>query len=304
MSEYYGLIAGSLCFVIWGLLPIYWKWLQAVPAYEIICHRMVWSLVLTLGLVFALHRRKIFWQGICNRNNLLIYTMSAVLLAMNWLLYIWGVNAGYIVETSLGYFINPLINVLFGMLFFKESMRPVQWLALFLAVLGVLYLTFFYGRFPWIALTLAVCFGTYGLLHKKHPLGALDGLCLETIILFFPALIFLFGIELIHGGAFGHMGMKGSLLLAGTGVVTTVPLLLFAYATKKINLSTVGFLQYLGPTINLVIGVYLYKEPFPIKRMVGFVLIWGALLLFLGENLWMRFRQQARLADRTAENRW
>ncbi|MGW8195397.1 MAG: EamA family transporter RarD [Desulforhopalus sp.] len=303
MSEYYGLIAGTLCFVIWGLLPIYWKWLQAVPAYEIICHRMVWSLILTLGLVFILRRQKMFWQGICNRSNLLIYTVSAVLLAMNWLLYIWAVNADYIVETSLGYFINPLINVFFGMLFFKETMRPVQWFALFLAVLGVLYLTFYYGQFPWIALTLAICFGTYGLIHKKHPLGALDGLCLETTILFLPALIFLLGVEVVKGGAFGHIGMKGSLMLAGTGVVTTVPLLLFAYAAKKINLSTVGFLQYLAPTMNLIIGVYLYKEPFPIDRLVGFVLIWGALVLFLGENLWRRYRQKTRLGGRVTVGR-
>lgn len=292
MSEYYGLIAGTLCFVIWGLLPIYWKLLKAVPAYEIICHRMVWSLVLTLGLVFILRNWKKFWQGISSRSNVLIYSLSAVLLAMNWLTYIWAVNANYIIETSLGYFINPLINVLFGMLFFKERMRPAQWIALFLAVLGVLYLTFYYGQFPWIALTLAMCFGTYGLIHKKHPLGALDGLCLETAILFLPALIFLFGVEVVRGGAFGHIGWKESLLLVGTGVITTTPLLLFSYAAKKINLSTVGFLQYLAPTINLIIGVYLYKEPFPIERVIGFILIWGALLLFLIENVWMRLRQR------------
>lgn len=300
MSEYYGLIAGTLCFVIWGLLPIYWKWLRAVPAYEIISHRMVWSLILTLGLVFVLRRWKMFRQGMGNRNNLRIYSVSAILLAVNWLLYIWAVNADYIIETSLGYFINPLINVLFGMLFFQERMRSVQWLAVFLAVLGVLYLTFYYGQFPWIALTLATCFGTYGLIHKKHPLGALDGLCLETTILFLPALIFLLSVEVMQGGAFGHIGLKGSLLLAGTGVVTTVPLLLFSYAAKKINLSTVGFLQYLAPTINLIIGVYLYKEPFPIERAVGFALIWGALLLFLGENIWMRFRQKKKLVTGVA----
>ncbi len=292
MKNFGGLLAAAGAFVLWGVLPVYWKLLQQVPAYEILCHRMSWSLVLTLGLVFVTGRRAVFRQALKERKNIVTFTTTGLLLAGNWLLYIWAVNAGFIVEASLGYFINPLINVFFGMVFFQEKMRPVQWFALFLAFLGVLYLTVFYGRFPWIALALAMSFGTYGLLHKKNSLGALDGLCLETGILFVPAAAILIGIACTGGGAFGRIGLSGSLLLVGTGVVTTVPLLFFGYAAKKIPLSTLGLMQYLAPTINLLLGVFVYGEDFPQSRMVGFMLIWGALAIFMADNLLRHFRKE------------
>lgn len=295
MTKFGGLLAAAGAFILWGVLPAYWKLLQEVPAYEILCHRMFWSLILTLGLVFFTGRRVVFRQALRERKHLITFTATGLLLAVNWLLYIWAVNAGFIVEASLGYFINPLINVLFGMIFFREKMRLVQWLALLLAFLGVLYLTLYYGRFPWIALVLAVSFAIYGLLHKKNDLGALDGLCLETGILFLPAAAVLIGLACTGGGSFGRIDLSGSLLLVGTGVITTVPLLFFGYAAKKIPLSTLGLLQYLAPTINLVLGVFVYGEEFPQVRMVGFVLIWGALAIFMAENLLRRLRYKKKV---------
>lgn len=290
-----GFWAAAVAFSIWGVLPVYWKWLGAVPAYEILCHRMSWSLLLTIGMISLLGRLTLFRAVLRDRKNLMTFTCSSLLLAVNWLLYIWAVNAGFIVEASLGYFINPLINVLFGMIFFREKMRLVQWLALFVAFLGVLYLTVYYGRFPWIALILGLSFATYGLLHKKSALGALDALCLETAVLFIPAAGFLLLLELSHGGSFGHIGLSGSLLLAGTGVITTIPLLLFGYAAGNLPLSTLGLLQYLAPSINLVLGVFVYGEEFPLERMIGFALIWTALALYLAENMTNRYRKKKQI---------
>jgi chloramphenicol-sensitive protein RarD len=256
---------------------------------------MAWSLVLTLGLVFLTGRRAVFRQALRERKNIITFTATGLLLAVNWLLYIWAVNAGFIVEASLGYFINPLINVFFGMIFFKEKMRPVQWLALLLAFLGVLYLTIYYGQFPWIALVLATSFAIYGLLHKQNTLGALDALCLETGILFLPAAAVLIGLAFTGSGSFGKIEVSGSLLLVGTGVITTVPLLLFGYAAHKIPLSTLGLMQYLAPTINLMLGIFIYGEEFPTTRMIGFMLIWGALAIFMADNLLRRLRNKKRV---------
>ncbi len=294
MDKYGGVLAAVGAYLLWGILPAYWKLLQGVPAYEILCHRMVWSLVLTLALVVLLGRREVFRQAVRERKNLMTFTATAVLLAVNWLLYIWAVNAGFIVEASLGYFINPLISVLFGMIFFGEKMRPLQGLAICLAVLGVLYLTVYYGQFPWIALVLAVTFAIYGLLHKKSRLGALDGLCLETAVFFVPSVFFLAGLEYLQVGSFGHIGPAGSWLLAGAGIITTVPLLLFGYAAHRIPLSSLGLLQYLAPSINLILGVYVYGEDFSRERMVGFLLIWLALALYMGENILRRVRAKRR----------
>lgn len=294
MKAYGGVAAAVVAYLFWGVLPAYWKLLQEVPAYEVLGHRMAWSMVLTLAVIIALGRTGQFFRAAREPRNLRTFGATSLLLAVNWLLYIWAVQAGHIVEASLGYFINPLINVLFGMIFFAERMRPVQWAAIVFAALGVLYLTVYYGRFPWIAMVLAVTFAFYGLLHKKNPLPALDGLCLETAVLFVPIVLFLFALELRGGGAFGHIGLSGSLLLAGAGVITTVPLLLFGYAAQQIPLSTLGLLQYLAPSINLVIGVLVYGEDFSRPRVIGFCLIWGGLALYLAENLLGRLRARQR----------
>ncbi len=294
MKKYSGVLAAAGAYILWGLLPAYWKLLSGVPAYEILSHRMLWSLLLTLGIIVLLGRKEIFFRAAGERKNLITFSTTALLLAINWLLYIWAVNAGFIVEASLGYFINPLINVLFGMVFFRERLRALQWVAIAFAVLGVLYLTFYYGRFPWIAMVLAVTFAIYGLLHKQNPLGALDGLCLETAVFFVPCLVLLLGLEYVQvqGGSFGHIGLYGSLLLAGAGIITTIPLLLFGYAAHKIPLSTLGLLQYMAPSINLILGVFVYGEDFSRQRMFGFLLIWVGLALYLAENMLCRLRAQ------------
>jgi chloramphenicol-sensitive protein RarD len=285
LNKYRGIFAAICAYFLWGILPVYWKLLQEVPAYEILCHRMSWSLIFTFGMIVLVKRQRVLMTAIKDWKTILTFAATGLFLAVNWLLYIWAVNAGYIIEASLGYFINPLLNVFLGMVFFQEKMRLVQWIALLIAAAGVVYLTLFYGRFPWIALVLASSFATYGLLHKKSPLPALDGLCIETGVLFLPAIVVLAGLYFSGGGAFGHISPVVSLLLAGTGIITSIPLLLFGYAAHKIPLSTLGLLQYIAPTINLLLGIFLYNEAFPIQRMIGFVLIWSALFLFLAENL-------------------
>ena len=205
--------------------------------------------------------------------------------------YIWGVNAGFIVETSLGYFINPLVNVLLGYVFLKERMRPVQWAALAVALAGVLYLTFSYGAFPWIALTLAFSFGLYGLIRKTASLNSAEGLFVETAALFLPALGFLLFHELRGTGALGHVNATTTLLLIGAGAVTSIPLILFAAGARRVTLTTLGLLQYIAPTMQFLIGVLVYGEPFGVGRVVGFGLIWAALVLYTAESLMNRRRQ-------------
>ncbi len=285
-----GILAASCSYILWGILPIYWKALKAVPALEILCHRMFWSLLMTFALIVLLRRRGEFLAAITNRSHLRTYSLAALLLAVNWLIYIWAVNDGFILEASLGYFINPLITVLFGVFFFQEKMRIGQWLALVLVCLGVGYLTFYYGRFPWIALALASTFAVYGLLHKKASLPALDGLCLETLVFAIPAGGYLLYLNATASGAFLHGGLGQNLLLIGTGLITSLPLLLFGFAARKIPLSTLGLLQYSAPTINLIIGIFMYHEEFPQSRMIGFAIIWCALFLYLAEGLLVRNR--------------
>ena len=216
------------------------------------------------------------------------FGVTSGLLAVNWLIYIWAVNSGYIIEASLGYYINPLVTVSFGVFFLKERLRVGQWAALALAAAGVAYLTFVYGQFPWISLSLAITFAIYGLLHKKTSVASMEGLCLETLLFFPPAAAVLFWFELKGAGAFIHAGYLQSWLMVGTGLVTTVPLLLFTFAAQRIPLTMLGILQYSAPTINLLLGIFLYHEGFPYSRMIGFVLVWSALLVFMLEGVWHR----------------
>ncbi len=298
MARYSGIIAASCAYVVWGVLPIYWKALQAVPALEILCHRMSWSLLVTLAIIVCARRAAAFRKAVANGANLLIFGSSASLLAVNWLIYIWAVNAGYILEASLGYFINPLISVLFGVFFFRERLRPGQIAALFLVLAGVLYLTVYYGRFPWIALSLSSTFAVYGLLHKRSDLPSLDALGIEVLLFFVPAAGYLLFAAAAGDGAFLRGPATVDLLLVGAGVVTTFPLLLFGFAAHKIPLSTLGLLQYMAPTINFVIGIVLYREDFPRERMIGFCIIWTALALYLAEGALRRARtRRAVLSD-------
>lgn len=275
-----GTLSGIGAYTLWGLLPVYWKLLDTIPAIEILAHRMVWSLVFLMGLLALRNQWSWFRDFRQNFRSYLVHIASAFVLSLNWFTYIWAVNNGQIVEASLGYYINPLINVLLGVLFLKEELRTRQWLAIGFAFLGVIYLTIQYGSTPWIALTLAFSFGTYGLIRKTAPLGSLNGLTLEMLFLLIPAGIYLGSLEISDTAAFVHSGyfITGMLLL--TGIATATPLLLFAYGARRIMLSTIGVLQYIAPTLQLIIGVFLFSEPFPKARFIGFILIWIALVIY------------------------
>jgi chloramphenicol-sensitive protein RarD len=287
-----GIWSGIAAYFIWGFFPIYFKLIHVVPPVQIVAHRLAWSLVF-LALVMAFRNG---WAGLkqgLQPRTLLITLISGILLSVNWLVYVWGVNSGYILEASLGYFINPLVNVLLGVIFFRERLPLSKWIPIGLAAAGVLYLTFSYGRLPWIALTLAFTFGLYGLLKKLTPLNAFNSLSLETTILFLPALVYLLVVEAQGAGAFLHTGAGVSVLLAISGVVTAIPLLLFATAAQNIPLSTLGLLQYIAPTLQFFVGVLLYGEEFSQAKLVGFGIIWLALLIYSLGGVFQRRRVKA-----------
>lgn len=279
-----GIILGIIAYLLWGVFPIYWKLIKSVPAQEILCHRVAWSFVFVVIILIV--TRKWHWLRQIRHNPKIVLTffLSAGLLAINWLTYIWAVNSGYIVEASLGYFINPLIKVMLGVIFLREQLRLGQWGAIAIAVLGVLYLTVNYGVFPWIALTLAITFGLYGLLRKTAVLGSLEGLFIETFILFTPAFITLLIFDFQGSASFLHAGELVSLLLIFSGVVTALPLLLFSSAARRITLTALGLLLYIAPTLQFLIGIFIYHEPFSPSRLIGFCIIWFALLLYTIEG--------------------
>ncbi|MGB0388342.1 MAG: EamA family transporter RarD [Ardenticatenaceae bacterium] len=291
-----GTLAAFAAYFFWGFLPIYWKTVQQVPATELLAHRIVWSLVL-LGLVMSV-RKQWGWlaETLREPKTLLLYLASACLLATNWVVYIWAVNAGHIVETSLGYFINPLVNVLLGVLFLKERLRRGQVGAVMMAASGVLYLTLSYGVVWWISLTLAFSFGFYALLRKKAPLGALESLSLEIIWLIVPALGYLIYLESANVGSFGHTDPITTSLLILTGLVTAGPLFLFGYGAQRVTLTTLGILQYIAPSLQFIIGVTLYGEAFTTTRMIGFGIIWTALLIYTLEGARHARQRTAKLA--------
>ncbi len=267
-------------YMLWGLLPLYWKTLQHVPALEILAHRMAWSLAVVVLLSAARQQLQPIGDALRNRRVVRLFLITALLLSINWFLYIWAVNSGHIVETSLGYFINPLVNVLLGVVFLRERLRPWQGVAIAIALGGVTYLTANYGVLPWIALTLAGTFGLYGLLRKTAPLESLPGLTLETLLLFPSALAYLLYLEWIGRAAFGHAGATTTLLLIGAGGATALPLLLFAAGARRITLVSLGILQYIAPTTQFLIGVFVYDEPLTQARLIGFSLIWLALAIY------------------------
>lgn len=286
------MLAAIGAYALWGILPVYWKSLQNVPAREILGHRVVWTLVSIITML-ALSKRWRWLKRVKEQpKTLLTFLGTAALLGTNWFIYIWGVNAGHVLDTSLGYFINPLLSVLLGVLFLQERLRPAQWVAIGLAFGGVLFMTLMYGVFPWIALTLAFTFGLYGLLRKTAPLGAIEGLALEIAIMSVPTFSYLVYLEAAGGASFGHAGVRTSLLLAFSGVVTAVPLLMFNYAARRITLSNIGILQYIAPTLQFLLGVLAYGEPFSGTRLVGFGTVWTALLIYFLEGAMVRQKQK------------
>jgi chloramphenicol-sensitive protein RarD len=280
-------------YAAWGLLPIYWKLLSDVPAPQLLAHRIVWSFITLVIVVVAMRQWRAFAAIAGRRRVLVAYTAAALLIGVNWLTYVYGVNAGFIVETSLGYFINPLLSVALGVLVLRERLRPIQWLPIVLASAGVTYLTVAYGSLPWIALVLALTFALYGLIKKTVAIGSLFGLTLETGILLLPATVYLTMVESGGSGALAGATPTAIALLVGAGVMTTLPLLMFASAASRIPLSLVGILQYIAPTLQFLIGVLVYDEPMTRARLVGFGLVWIALVIFAVESVVAHRRMQA-----------
>ena len=283
-----GIIYALSAYIFWGLHPIYWKQLQSIPSSEIVAHRIIWSL---LFFVFIITLRK-HWPVLKNKlvsnKQLWILFLPAFFIGSNWAMYIWAVNAGFIIETSLGYFISPLVSVFLGVFILKEKLAIVQWIAIMIAICGVSIMTFVYGHFPWISLFLAFTWGIYGLLRKKSPLNAIEGLLLETSLLSIPAFAYL--IYLFYAGSFSFLlDVESSLLLAGTGILSGLPLIIYISGARIINLSLIGILQYIYPTIIFLIGYYIYYETLTEAKLTGFIFIWVAILLYtLGRNQKLR----------------
>ena len=289
-----GIIYAALAFFCWGLFPIYFHALGEVPPLQILAHRMLWSLAFLL--VLLLLRRDWKWLQVVRQPRVFFsFVLSALLLSANWLVYIWSVMNHHVIEASLGYFINPLVNIVLGYLILKERMRPLQWAAIGVAALGVAWLTWQAGTVPWIALFLALSFGGYGLLRKTAALGPLEGLSFETIVLFPLAAGYVIWLTVQGQNVFINTASDTTRwLLIMAGPLTAIPLLLFATGARKIPLSILGLLQYLSPTLQFLLGVWLFKEAFSADRLVGFVLIWSALALFAGEGLLRRQPAAAR----------
>ena len=281
-----GAIYAALAFAAWGIFPLYFRQIAHVPSGEILIHRIVWSLVFVL-IVLSLRRQWGWMKPLLRQPRVLAaFTASALLLSVNWLTYIWAVNNGHVIDASLGYFINPLVNVLLGYTVLHERLRRMQWVALGLAAAGVLWLTVQAGHLPWIALALAGSFGLYGLLRKVATLGALEGLTLETLLLA-PIAAVVLGVWMFNGSStFPASDATTNFWLIAAGPITAIPLLLFAAGARRISLTTLGLLQYIGPTIQLALGLWLFREPFSAARLLGFALIWLALALYSAEGWW------------------
>lgn len=275
-----GIVLASFAYIIWGVLPLYWKLLDHVSAGVILSMRIIWAFIFMIFLVLVMrNQKKLFAEMVRlfhHKRQLIGIIAASFIVSLNWLTYIWAVNNEYVIEASLGYYINPLINVLLGILILQESLTRAQRFAVGLAGLGVFYLTISLGAFPWISFALALTFAIYGLLKKVVDLNEIFGLTIETLIVTPFALIYVwlssFQVEILS---------LTSLLLAGAGVATAVPLLLFAFGTRRIPLSMIGFLQYFSPTIMLLLGVFVFKEEFSINHFIAFTLIWTALIIYM-----------------------
>ena len=294
-----GLIAGLAAFGTWGLIPVYWKLFTNLGAAEILAHRFVWTTLFLMALLSWQQRWPELREATRSRCALLYCFASGLAISVNWLVFIWAVNVGRVIETSLGYFMTPLVNVLFGALFLRERLTRWQFVSVMLALVGVLNLTFGYGRFPWLAITLCFSFGLYGLLRKKSGVRPIPGLFLETTLLTPVAASYLIYLDRAGSGALGSASWPMILLLISTGIVTGLPLVWFGHAARHLRLTTLGFLQYLAPSCSFFLGVFLYHEPFTRAHLVTFTFIWLALIIFTAEALWRwrSGRERAALAE-------
>lgn len=291
-----GILYAASAYLLWGFFPLYFKLLGKVPPLQILAHRFIWSFLFLIILVLLMKQFTRLKESITKR-ILISYFFAGAILAVNWGTYVYAVNSGHVLESSLGYFINPMVSVLLGVIFLKERLRIGQWIPVGLAAAGVIYLTFVFGSIPWIALILAFSFGIYGLIKKISPLDSLPGLTLETGLILIPAVIFLAIQEASGVGVFGHTTSYIDILLALCGIVTAVPLLLFSAGAKRINLTTIGILQYCTPTIQFLLGTILFKEPFDLHKLVGFIMIWIGLIVFTFETIHFQRNQQGRTAQ-------
>ncbi|WP_064745873.1 EamA family transporter RarD [Lysobacter antibioticus] len=292
-----GLWIAIASFALWGVMPLYWHLLKSVPSLQIVAHRIVWSTLLVAAWLCWKVGRHWLREVLAQPRKAAMLALSGVLIAFNWGLYIWAVNAGHVLEGSLGYFIGPLVSVMLGVLFLGERLRAVQWVAIALAFAGVLWLTLRYGQPPLIALGLAVSFAIYGLVRKLVAVEAVTGLGVENVYLFLPALgLMLWGESHGQGGFFGAWGLGTDLLLVIAGALTALPLIGFAYAVRRVSLTAIGLLQYLAPSLQFLIGVWLLREPFDETRAIGFAIIWLGLIVFVGEGM-LRSRRLAAAAQ-------
>ena len=280
-----GLLFGATAYLAWGLFPLYFPLLEPAGPLEILANRIVWSLAV-VGTLLTM-RRRWAWVGplLRNRRQLLLLGGAAIAIALNWGTYIYGVNSDQVVETSLGYFITPLVSITFGVFLLNEHLRTWQWIAVALGAVAVVVLTIGYGRLPWLAFILAISFGTYGLIKKTTGLGSLESLSVETGLLFFPAIGFLIYLNVQGTSALQQEGPGKAALLATTGLVTAIPLLLFGAAAIRIPLTWIGLLQYFAPVLQFLIGVAIYNEPMPASRLIGFSLVWAALAILAVDSI-------------------
>lgn len=276
-----GLILAVLAYTIWGGFPLYFHYLSDVSPVEVLAHRIIWSLVATLGLSLLLQRGRRLLKALADKKTLLWLGVSSLLISINWLVYIWAVANHHVLEASLGYFIMPVVSLLMGRLILKESMNSLQAAAGVMALMAVAWELWSFGSLPWVGVVLAFAFAFYGLVRKVHPIDGLNGLTIETLWLLLPALMWL-GWQ-SHAGtmAFAHAGLSTTLLLVGSGFLTALPLVLFAMATRRIDLSLVGFIMYINPTIQFLVGVYVLDEHFSPQRLITFIIVWLALILFM-----------------------
>jgi len=289
-STFTGLGAASTAYLIWGLSPIYWKSLAAVPAFEILMHRMIWSFVFLVPLILFTGHRAAFKTAITSPRVMLILLATTLLVGFNWFLFIWAINSNHILQTSLGYYINPLVNVLLGMIFLQERLRRMQMAALLLATFAVGWMTLRYGHFPWVSLALAFSFAFYGLIRKIAPVGALVGLTVETMLLAIPALGYLIYIDTLGRGAFLSASAGTDLLLMGAALVTALPLLLFTVGARRLHFATIGFLQYIAPSCTFLLATLVYGEQLARSQLLTFILIWVALILYSVDSV-MHYRK-------------
>lgn len=297
-----GFWAAFSAFVIWGLLPIYIHQLSPTGAVEIMAHRVIWACLFVFTYLAIKGETGKVWAALANAKARLRLAATAVLITINWLVYVWAASNGHVVEASLGYFINPLVNVLLGVFVLKERLTRAQWVAVALAALGVLWLTAQVGRPPWIALSLALSFGLYGLLRKQVAVEPVPGLGVE-VLLIAPVMLVYLAFKAQSGTlTFAHYSLAVDLWLIAGGAITAIPLVLFAYGVRRVPLSTIGILQYVGPTLQLITGVFVFHEPFSPIQLVGFALIWAALVVYMGEGYWRgrRLRLNAALAEAAA----